>query len=167
MDDLTKALDNYKIAFQKKLDSYVILDSPTNNRNQEPTTPKSKSVSTFEPNPETNKNILDEVVVPNKTSSLENQNTQQKNTEPQKTKTKKEAASSISNTGKSESEPIEQRNRPPMLDNDTVPPSQPLAPELPSTPIRIKPRHIAHRIITSTSIRIGLGLILLLLLSLN
>ena len=165
MDNLTKALDYYKIAFQKKLDSYVILDFPIlplDNKNQELAPPKSKSVSTFESNPETNKNILDEVVVPNKTSSLDNQNTQQKNTAQKKTKATQETASSVSNIGKSESEPTEQLNQPPVLDNNTLPQSQPLAVELPSTSIRIKPRHIAHRIITSTSIRIGLGLILLL-----
>lgn len=166
MDDSTKALENalsaYKTAFKHKLDNYhppstsdiPVLDDPTTT--PAPVQPVSNPIDSVpEPQPPIHR--------PN-TPTPKPQTRPTNNEKPQNPQGKSPFLD-IPKEDKPRAEPVTQ----PYLsvpNNDSVNPISPppLAPELPFTPIRIKPRHIAHRIITSINIRIGLGLILLLLL---
>ena len=163
MDDSTKALENalsaYKTAFKYKLDNYQL---PTPN------------ISVLD-NPTTATEPVQSQDTPEIDSAPESRPPHRPNTPKPKPHTrptnnenppKPQGKSPFLDIPKEDEPRTEPVTRPPLSepDDSTNPVSLPFAPELPFTPISIKPRHIAHRIITSTSIRFSLGLILLLFL---
>ncbi len=148
MDDLTKALDNYKIAFQKKLDSYqtLELDIPTLNdvgktkRAEDHHTPPSPS--------KTKKPIFEPLEDFDLAQGTLSQTTTQKTAQ----------TTSLSEAKSPPLEPL------PKIPTPIFPePRHTHSPPLPS-PLIIKPRHIIHRAVQSFGFRFSFGLILLLLL---
>ncbi|MBL0230778.1 MAG: hypothetical protein IPP76_08255 [Moraxellaceae bacterium] len=159
MDDLTKALEGYKSAFKQKLDNYVLdamplLDKPA-------TYPQKNPVKSTNKNLETKGAIIEIEQDPIWKTKPEEKETPKKEDEVNpKQKKQNEVNPPISTK---EDATIPQKGQkakaPQTFDKrDTELHGQPPAAPTPIT------RHIAHRIITSISVRFSLGLILLLFL---
>lgn len=135
MSDLTKALDDYKMAFQKKLDAYVIPDFPVLPpiEKKEHPLPKPKSPITFEP-------IGGDVVLANESN--------------QSSPSKKQDKKSVPIPREKQNLPSKPLHEPARASGNKVKPPPPI----------VKSHHIIHNVIKSLVFRFTVGLIILLLL---
>jgi hypothetical protein len=155
MSNLTKALDDYKMAFQKKLDAYQALELDIPTLNEVEHTKRAEDLQTPQLSQKTKKTIFEPLGDLDLVEDTPSQAT------PPKQKTKD--TTSLSNIQRQPFEPKPKITiTPPTVTLSE--PNDSYSPPPSSLSHMIKPRHIIHRTVQSFGFRFSFGLLLLLLL---
>lgn len=157
MDDLTKALENYKNAFKQKLDNYVLDAIPVL---KPETSPQKKPVKSE------NENVERKIEIHIRGGSKHQEETPKEQTviKPKLDNGNIAPTDSAESSGENKVNSTKPKTNNENTQNPIPPEPQPPQPPTPlPSPAPIK-RHIMHRVITSTGARFGLALLLLLFL---